>query len=275
MRKSFWMALLLLGLASTVSCGGASERDGGTAGAGGGSGNGSGCEYNGVVYAAGDSFPAEDGCNTCSCDDGTLGCTEIACNSCDSIEQRWSAALQRAKSCDPSDPNSCTATALVGLPCACDTFVNPAQDQATAELVLAQAEFQAAACFGPVACEPCLPPASGLCLHSGQCVDISLGAHAGAACLVEGEFFPSGTTITSPSECSTCDCIDGTLICSGDDCSIDCQLDSTFLSRCAECSPAGGCAVVEYACLRECGSSASCNPGEGSCIAGVCSLECD
>lgn len=39
------------------------------------------CSYNGASYEAGQSFPANDTCNTCRCqDDGTVSCTQ---NSCD------------------------------------------------------------------------------------------------------------------------------------------------------------------------------------------------
>jgi hypothetical protein len=38
------------------------------------------CNYNGTPYSAGDSFEADDGCNTCFCSDtGVVGCTKIAC----------------------------------------------------------------------------------------------------------------------------------------------------------------------------------------------------
>jgi len=38
------------------------------------------CRYNGRDYHAGDTFPAADGCNTCSCTaGGSVGCTERAC----------------------------------------------------------------------------------------------------------------------------------------------------------------------------------------------------
>ena len=39
-----------------------------------------GCDYNGVHYEPGTSFPASDGCNTCSCtNNGSVACTKIAC----------------------------------------------------------------------------------------------------------------------------------------------------------------------------------------------------
>jgi hypothetical protein len=38
------------------------------------------CDYNGTKHAAGDSFPAADGCNTCKCaKDGSVTCTEALC----------------------------------------------------------------------------------------------------------------------------------------------------------------------------------------------------
>jgi len=41
------------------------------------------CKYNGQLYRAGESFPANDGCNTCSCsENGMVACTKMACNFC-------------------------------------------------------------------------------------------------------------------------------------------------------------------------------------------------
>lgn len=46
------------------------------------------CAYNGERYEAGQSFPAEDGCNTCTCgEDGQIGCTEIACPAAQGIDE--------------------------------------------------------------------------------------------------------------------------------------------------------------------------------------------
>ncbi len=39
------------------------------------------CVYAGQSYSPGQSFPAVDGCNTCTCqEDGSVGCTELACD---------------------------------------------------------------------------------------------------------------------------------------------------------------------------------------------------
>ncbi|KKQ02125.1 MAG: Kielin/chordin-like protein [Candidatus Roizmanbacteria bacterium GW2011_GWA2_36_23] len=38
------------------------------------------CKYNNKEYQTGTSFPAEDNCNTCSCNNGEVACTLIACD---------------------------------------------------------------------------------------------------------------------------------------------------------------------------------------------------
>lgn len=37
------------------------------------------CEFDGVSYAHGDTFLADDGCNTCTCENAEVFCTEMAC----------------------------------------------------------------------------------------------------------------------------------------------------------------------------------------------------
>ena len=38
------------------------------------------CDYDGNTYEIGESFPATDGCNTCSCmENGNVACTKMAC----------------------------------------------------------------------------------------------------------------------------------------------------------------------------------------------------
>ena len=40
---------------------------------------GAACEYEGETYEDGESFPAADDCNTCTCEDGNASCTELGC----------------------------------------------------------------------------------------------------------------------------------------------------------------------------------------------------
>jgi len=46
------------------------------------------CWYAGRSYADGESFASEDGCNTCSCANGLVACTERACV-CDPAAEHW------------------------------------------------------------------------------------------------------------------------------------------------------------------------------------------
>lgn len=38
------------------------------------------CDYNNLTYSNGETFPAGDSCNECSCEDGQVECTEKACD---------------------------------------------------------------------------------------------------------------------------------------------------------------------------------------------------
>ncbi len=64
------MVAVLLAAAAMTSC---------LLGGGDDGGNMRDCEYMGRTYAHGERFPAGDGCNGCSCDDGQVACTLIAC----------------------------------------------------------------------------------------------------------------------------------------------------------------------------------------------------
>ncbi len=102
MRNAAWLGLA--GAIFAIGCGsdstpgpgegsggqgaGGASATGGSAGSDGsatGGDNGSGgaaagsCEYYGQTYADGSSFPADDGCNTCGCNNGMVACTLMAC----------------------------------------------------------------------------------------------------------------------------------------------------------------------------------------------------
>ena len=40
------------------------------------------CDYGGATYAVGDSFDASDGCNSCSCSEDGVACTDMDCAGC-------------------------------------------------------------------------------------------------------------------------------------------------------------------------------------------------
>ena len=165
------------GKAGSVGKGG-SAGTGGFAGTGGSSSCGpsgcGGCEYRGVFYEIGDSFPAGDGCNTCSCQAGGLvGCTQIACNLCSTLENDFYSTLRIAKACDPTlSVDQCQVSVIGSLYCGCSTFVNAFATDAVENLKSVEVRFRELSCAGPILCEPCAAPLRGYCSPMGRCEDV-------------------------------------------------------------------------------------------------------
>lgn len=111
-------AWVTLGVAA---CGGSTSSDGtggagGSGNAGGAGGGGTTCEYGGKTYQPGDSFPADDGCNTCSCSpSGGVGCTLMYCSGgCDYQGEHY----EPGESFTASDGcNTCTCEAGGSISC--------------------------------------------------------------------------------------------------------------------------------------------------------------
>lgn len=152
--SAFLLALALL----PPACGGSSEEP-------------SRCHYAGKTYGEGDSFPSDDGCNTCSCmSDGNVGCTAKACLSCDDISAMYGSLMEQATRCDPNAPDPCSEKVVGGLRCGCETYVNPNEYDARAASSLQQL-YMAASCGEGIVCGPCLEPPSAHCSDDGACVD--------------------------------------------------------------------------------------------------------
>jgi len=287
------IGLGLLLVLSAASCGGkssSSDGDGGngsagnpttgkpTAGnpsAGSSSSGGTGaklgdCIFEGHFYLSGDSFPASDGCNSCSCYDSEISCTQLGCISeCSSLDSSYQGLLERAKICDPEAPNQCTKLVVGGLTCGCETFVNPALFSSDAAAQVAE-QFAANSCGG-VVCGPCPPPApNGYCGPGGQCVDApELGDER--ACKVGGIIYPSGAgPIQDPFSCNQCGCDDGVLSCDDAACPKPCPADMKPGQGCAECGPIDNCLILEYACMPACVETCA----QGTCVDGACVTYC-
>jgi len=276
LRSLAWSAVAAL---LTAACGGSAlsgpggEAGAGSAGAGATSGTSTGgasgvsCRYEGKAYAAGETFPASDGCNNCSCQsDGAVVCTTRACgNQCPAVEADYAEALKRAKACDPSQSGQCTAVALDTLPCGCTTPVNAGNQKALAELE--SLKKQADAC--PAVCAPCVPPGPGTCTAAGSCEEAPL--RAPSSCKVGGIVYPSGASgIPDPTSCNKCSCDDGQLSCTEIGCPTPCPAGTEFGSQCAQCGPTDACQVIEYACLPTCTDSCP----SGFCSNGICRQLC-
>lgn len=273
-----------LALALPLGCGGkstANESSGGSSTGGSSTGGSSpttpqGCSYDGKRYASGDSFPATDGCNSCSCDHGSVSCTEMGCSnppsiSCEQVETFYDQQLQEAKKCDPHDPNACSLRVGSALGCGCETFVNPSSWNPDLAAAFAT-HYSELACGAGVTCGECDPPGRGVCSIMQGCMD-AYDSSPGPACKVDGVIYPDGAVnIPDPTSCNTCTCNAGTLACNTDmKCPRPCPTGSKLAMGCAQCGPTDACEVVETSCRPTC--TGSCPNGlciDGACLVGVC-----
>lgn len=158
---------------SNVPTGGTSGvPTGGTSGsAGTGSPPGS-CVYEGRVYASGTSFPSSDGCNTCYCDAGDIGCTLVDCPSretCEVFLNVYPDVLAEAKRCTPGSPLACDILTASGLQCACPTFVD---DSSQVDAIITRWNDYGCGRGPGVTCGACPPdPLSAYCSADGVCVE--------------------------------------------------------------------------------------------------------
>ena len=127
------------------------------------------CTYHGATYTSGASFPAGDGCNSCSCsEDGSVGCTEIGCLSeCDKLSNDYLAEVGSARTC--TSDSDCSLAWPEALTCGCTTFVNP---QFMPRLYMSQQIAQQYAdsnCSDDIVCGPCPPLGLPRCSADGLC----------------------------------------------------------------------------------------------------------
>jgi len=269
--------MLLLGAASCGGKSGNSGDQGGSGTAGSPSGGGAGtkpgdCQLDGHTYKDGESFPASDGCNTCHCDEGDIGCTQIACglgDQCSSLASSYQALIERAETCDVHAENECTLSVSGGLACGCQTFVSPGRFSNDAAAALAQ-QFAANGCAPDVACNPCPgPPLRGRCGANGQCMAQDTASER--ACKVGGAVYPSGyAPIQDPFSCNQCSCQDGELACDDAGCAKPCPADTAPGKGCDQCGPTDNCEVVEIGCMPACVDTCAL----GSCVDGACVHTC-
>ncbi len=234
------------------------------------------CIYDGMLYQVGDSFPADDGCNTCTCEGGgAVSCTLIGCTDvCTDLENVYGAAIEEARSCDPSLSGQCSEVVFVGLACGCESFANPEYLDALTTAEAARADYNAQDCGGDVLCGACLAPSSSYCSAEGRCVDV-YEYGAGASCQVDGLVYDSGSaSVPDPFSCNLCTCTDGHLDCDSADCPELCPPEMVAGTQCVQCgNSAEACEVIEHACLPVCGSGLPCQDGS-VCVAGVCKTLC-
>lgn len=173
---------------------------GGNAGSAGGGGANGGCRYDGKQYRVGQTFPSDDGCNTCSCErGGQVACTLRACaNTCGGITGQ---SCPSGQYCDFAPDAQCGAADQTGtcmpIPQVCTTQFDPV-----------------CGCDDTTYGNACEAASKGVSvLHSGECGD---GGGGGATCggllgqpCPDGEYcnFPPDAMCGAADQTGTCETI--------------------------------------------------------------------
>lgn len=168
------------------------------------------CVYGKQTYAVGESFPADDGCNTCSCTSGGLvACTDMACpGGClyDGVSYQpgdtfWSSDGCNKCSCSEGGMVGCTKMACGGPGCWSEgVYYEPGQS------------FPA-----PDGCNTCS------CIGNGQAACTLKACVEG--CEYEGKTYLPGESFPSIDGCNTCTCLDGGVACTEKACLCDPKTD--------------------------------------------------
>lgn len=144
------------------------------------------CEYNGETYFVGETFPSEDGCNTCGChENGVVGCTLMACfegcyygGNYYEIGERF-AALDGCNTCTCTMHGEVACTEMACLPEECEGGLSYFEPGCGLEPGMPRIE---AGCYAPCAGEPC---EIGICQQTNinPCIcDPSTGTECCTAC---------------------------------------------------------------------------------------------
>jgi hypothetical protein len=186
------------------------------------------CTYGDEQYSIGESFPADDGCNTCSCqEDGTVGCTAMGC--IDGCEHDGG-FVPVGESVPAGDGcNTCTCGPDGFLACTAMACVTCTHD---GETYPPGASFPAGDGCNTCTCDEtgmvsCTEMACVRCEYGGQSYGV-------------GEEFPAGDG------CNDCTCgRDGSVTCTKMACICDpaVEWDREYVSL----DPAE-CMVIDYAC---------------------------
>jgi hypothetical protein len=186
------------------------------------------CTYEGKSYASGATFPAGDGCNTCSCQDGSVACTLVGCVDAGTDGSPGCRDSSGKATACPGDGGITDGGTLCfdvnGKQIACNTDGGGggACIDGTKVYKLGTSFTCADGCNG------CTCTSSGIVVTTNRaCADASgdaradalppscyyvdgtgraCGFDAGVDCLYGNTFFPVGTSFPSADGCNTCSC---------------------------------------------------------------------
>ncbi len=193
------------------------------------------CTYNGTPYQFGQTFPATDGCNTCTCTySGQVSCTEMACNVTGDPPTCLvdGTVYQNGDSFTDSDGcNSCTCMEgkVVCTARVCDVSTSCTYNGTTYN---DQESFPAGDNCNTCTCNN----------GTVNCTEIACNITGDPpTCLVDGTVYQNGDSFTDSDGCNTCTCSYGKVLCTKRACEIP--------------SPPPGCHYEQVKCVK-----APCDP---------------
>jgi len=152
------------------------------------------CLVGDKTYAPGDTFPASDGCNSCTCqDDGTAACTLLGCiTGCVHEGQTYDvgAVFPAGDGC-----NQCNCGADGSVACG----------HAFCGCIYEGKQYQVGDNFpDPSGCANCICTSDGSVMCEGP---------GCPACVYEGQTYPDGDSWPAGDGCNTCQCEQGMILC--------------------------------------------------------------
>lgn len=198
-----------------------------------------GCTYNGKSYPTGKSFPASDGCNTCSCQSGQPLCTLLACTDggsgiCfDSNGNQVTCTTLDAGATDahPIDAGGGDAGATdAGLTCFdANGKAIPCMSDAGAGCTYNGKTYKVGSSFTCTdGCNTCTCTSMGIASTTKACLDGSVdgsptcfdasgnivrcATDGGLDCMYDGKPYPAGASFSTSDGCNTCNCAAGGMV---------------------------------------------------------------
>lgn len=190
-----------------------------------------GCAYGGAFYSYGESFPATDGCNTCTCIEGGVVCTKILCPSPKGCtydgkvyavgDYFWSTDGCNKCGCAEGGVVGCTKMACTGDGC----WIEGAYHE-------------------PGTSFPSLDGCNTCTCQKGGAVLCTLKACA-PTCEYAGKSYVEGQSFPSTDGCNTCTCMNGGVACTEMACACDAKTE--WWNKYVGNSP-DECKLVKFVC---------------------------